>query len=73
MSMSRMSRQRFISYCRTFLVPTLLVLAIVGLINSKSDSNVSRSESDADTLRAHFSELESMVDMGFAILCFKVI
>jgi len=71
MSMSHMSRQRFISYSTTFLVPAVLVLAVVGLINSKSDSNVSRSESDVDPLPAHFSELESIIERAEAIRAVK--
>ena len=71
MSMSHMSRQRFISYSIIFLVPAVLVLAVVGLINSKSYGNVSRSESDVKPLQANFFELESMVERAEAIRAVK--
>ena len=71
MAMPHMSRQRFISCSRTLLVPAALVLAVVCLISPKSYSNVSGSESGVDTLAAHFSELESMVERAEAIRAIK--
>lgn len=54
---SHKSRQRFILYAKTFIVPAVIILAIVGIINSRYDRSVSR----IHALLSQASQLESMV------------
>ncbi len=71
MSMSRIFRQSFIRYSRTFLGPAVFVPVIAGIIACNSNDTGSRSESRIDTLAAHVTELESMVERAEAIRSVK--
>ena len=69
--MSHKSRQKYILYGKTFLVPAVFVLAIAGIIACNSNDTGSRSESRIDLLRAHVAELEPMVERAEAIRAVK--
>ena len=69
--MSHKSRQKYILYGKTFLVPAVFVLAIPCIITSTCNDTGSRSESRIDLLRAHVAELEPMVERAEAIRAVK--
>ena len=69
--MSHKSRQKYILYGKTFLVPAVFVLAITCIITSNCNDTGSRSESRIDLLRAHVAELEPMVERAEAIRAVK--
>jgi hypothetical protein len=69
--MSHKARKKYVFLCKSFLVPAVFVLTIVGIIGCRSDDTDSNSESRIDLLRASVAGLEPMVERAEAIRAVK--